>query len=360
MKIAICTNFFHPSIGGCETVILKIAQFFSKNHEVFVFTRHLMNRKERKLNNITIIGYDYRNQNNFIHSLKKFDPDLTLIYSDLFDFFHITIEVSKKTCVFLGGANRYFDRVSSRQMFNSQLSKIDSFVCHTKCERDYKLTKQLKIEDRTHVIPIGVDFEEFDTNETTRNDLLPELSEYPWILNVANFFPGKGQDILIDILSRIKIRPIVYIQACSSISFSIGKQLEDIWKHKSKKLKDIHVVFAKDKSRKDIVSFFKNSNVFAFPSLKESYGIVFIESLVSSLPWVSTNIGVAPELSGGKCIAAAKSPKYESIFEERVLSRFAQSIEDSINNVRLGEEGRKQAEKLFKWDDVLKQYECLL
>ena len=192
MRIAICTNFFAPSVGGCETVVLKIAQYFSKEHEVFVFTRHLMSRKEKKMGNITVVGYDYRNQSGFIHSLKRINPDFTMIYSDLFDFFHITIEAVKNICVFLGGANRIYERPSSRRILISQLPKIKSFVCHTEHERDYRLVKQLKIEDKTHVIPIGIDFEEFDSNETNRGELLPDFSEYPWVLNVANFYPVRG------------------------------------------------------------------------------------------------------------------------------------------------------------------------
>jgi len=362
LKIAICVNSFYPSTGGCEIVTGKIADYLYRQHEVTIFTRHLLKRKSKKLNDISIIGYNQSNPNSFITTLKKFSPDFILIYSDLFDFFHVVISEFDNVCVAFCGGNRLCDRSASLQVFKNKINNIKSFVCHTKSERDYKLAKSLNILDRTHVIPNGIDLEEFDDNGLTRKDLIPDQENTYWVLNVSNFFPGKGQLHLIPILSKLKTKPITYIQVCSSLDFALGRHLEQQWKAKAISLSKIgiKVILMKDKSRKEVVGIFKNSNVFAFPSEKESAGLVLLEAMASSIPWVSTNVGISPELEGGHVVTAVKNKSYNSIFDDRVINSFANKLDECLKNPQKSNEGRVQVENDFQWKNILPEYGKLL
>ena len=59
-----------------------------------------------------------------------------------------------------------------------------------------------------------------------------------WILNVSNFFPGKGQENIPKILNQVKsLEDVLYIQVCSDIEFNVGKTLESSWKLKTDALK---------------------------------------------------------------------------------------------------------------------------
>lgn len=336
----------------------RLAEHWAKKHEVKVFTRFNSKRKKNVVNGVSISSYGSNNPGSFLSPIKKYAPDFTLIYSDVFDFFSLSLELPN-ICVAPCGGNKICARPHLLKLMKDKMPK--SFLCHCRGERDFKLLNSMGMTDRTYVIPIGIDLEEFDKNEMTREDILPKDRKNDiWILNVSNFFPGKGHLHLLDILSRLKIEnltkgSISYIQVCSSMEFAIGQHLEQQWRFRAKKLTDagISVCLMKDKERKKVVAAFKNSNVFVFPSEKESFGIVTLESMAARLPWVSTSVGIATEAKGGFCVFAAKNQKYDSIFEERVFDNFADKIDKCLKNPSLGEEGRNQVEKEFDWKGVL-------
>lgn len=359
-KIALCVNSFAPLTGGCEVVTKKIADHYSQNNEVTVFTRYSTRRKTRTIDNVKIEHYDNTNPNSFISKYKKYDPDFTLIYSDVFDFFHQTIEIGKNICLAPCGGNRLCTKPQSLNIFMNKIKNIKSFICHTEKERDYKLLDRLKLLDKTFVIPVGVDIEEFD-NSTERDDLVKNKTNDFWILNVSNFFPGKGQLYMFNVLSRLisdygMKDKITYIQACTSLEFSIGRQLEEQWKSKMNKLKGVQTILLKDRPRSYIISAFKNSNVFVFTSERESAGLVFLESMAAGCPWVSTNVGIVPELDGGFCVSSIRDKNYNNIFDDRVFSLYAEKINYCLKNSNIGATGRKQVEDKYQWKNILPMY----
>lgn len=365
MKIALCVNFYSPAIGGCESVVKRIAKHYtSEGHEVRIFTRTISLRKTKIIDGIEIESYFPGNATFFLSRIRKFAPNIVFIYSDVFDFFHECLtELDNIILAFCGG-NKVIGSAISANMLKKNLNKVKALICHTKLEKDFIFAQKISAE-KTHLIPIGVDLEEFDNNELTRNDLFKHNKEDLWVLNVANFFPGKGQNHLLKILEKVRLsvkRRITYIQVCSSNDFAICKQLETAWKHRSEGLSKINfeTVLAKDKSREFVIGLFKNSNVFAFTSEKESFGLVLLESMTARLPWISTNVGVCQELAGGYCINAVKDSYNNTIFDNRTINIFAEKIGHFLLNSSVGEEGRKNIEENYQWKNILPRYSQLL
>ena len=262
--------------------------------------------------------------------------------------------------VALCGANWIHSNRSFANIFYRNSANVEKIICHSKYERDYKLCTVDRLKDKMTIIPNGVDLEDFDDNNMTRNDLASDISSKRWILNVSNFFPGKGQNHLIDIL-RLLPDPdeFVYIQVSHDIDFAVGQQNELEWKkHATVKLGDRGISFRlmKNISREHVIGFFKHSNVFAFVSEKEVAPIVLLESMASGLPWVATNIGNAAGLEGGKCIGAVKDSRYHSYFDDRVKRLFAESIMEMLNTPVIGESGRRHIERELTWKRILPKY----
>ena len=361
MRIAVCVNHFDPFKGGCEIVTKKIAEHYAKKHTVRIFTRHTIKRKESNIGSLSISSYNPSNTNSFLKRIQEYKPEFTLIYSDVFDFFNVAIETLNNVCLAFCGGNRVCEKPYALKFLKDRKDKIKNFVCHTENERDYRMARQIGILDKTHIIPNGIDLEEFDNNNIGRKELGIPFVEGFWLLNVSNFFPGKGQIHLIDILKRTKTRPLTYIQVCSSVEFSIGKQLESQWRAKANSLKgDVNVVIMKDKSREKVVSAFNNSNCFAFSSEKESAGLVLLESMAASCPWVSANVGISSDIEGGKVVIAAKNAQYNAIFDDRVKDEFATKIDECLSDPELGDNGRENVENDYQWKYILPLYDGLL
>jgi glycosyltransferase involved in cell wall biosynthesis len=367
LKLAICVNHYAPSVGGCELVSQQIAEFFSNDHEVFVITRRLKGRNHSKFKNYKVIEYTTGDQRSFMAMLQKLAVDVVFVYSDVFDFFrHLVTDKHSKHRLILAlcGANWIHDNRTFANILFRHADKIDKFVCHSDVDRDYKLCKNPRLFPKTVVIPNGIDLAEFDSNQISREELIEKhglkrdwLSK-KWVLNISNFFPGKGQEYQFPILERID-GDFVYFQICSDIPFPIGLQLENKWKVLASKSK-ITTKLLKNIPRKDVVAFFKQSSVFSFTSEKEVAPLVLLESMAAGVPWVATDVGNALSLKGGDCIRAVKNRNGYSLFDTRVYRLFAQSLTNVWGRAVFAEPGRKQIERDMTWDKILPQYASII
>lgn len=364
MKIAVCVNHYAPSIGGAELVAQNIVEYLAKYHELYVFTRKLQgkNRDARVYPEYRVIEYRQGDVVGFEKKLKSIAPDVVLIYSDVFDFFrNIAARQNPfKLIIALCGANWLCSHRNYQNILYRNLPRIHALVCHSKYERDYRICSVDRAIQKTVIIPNGVWTDEFDSNTLTRQDLAPDIADKRWILNVSNFFPGKGQEHLVSIIRNLpEPEKIAYIQVYSDIDFEVGEVLESKWRVSTLSLaKDLGVTVkrVKNADRERVIGFFRQSNVFAFTSEKEVAPLVLLESMAASLPWVATNVGNAKELRGGSCIPSIKDSRFHSAFRGQTKDIFAQKIQEMWNSPSVGEEGRKQIDEELHWDKILPQY----
>ncbi len=365
MRVGICVNHFHPYVGGSEIVAKNIADYISKYHKVFVFTRRVTIKnkcRNYKKYPYKIIEYSTTNFDAFNTELTKLNLDVLIVYSDMFDFFRyiLTTKHAFKLIPALCGANWLCENRNFTNFLYRNKAYIDTVIVHSKHERDYTMCQSDKFQSKLVIIPNGIWLDEFDNNTLTRHNLARKIKHRQWVLNVSNFFPGKGQIHMLDILSGMPDpKKIAYIQICNDIEFPIGLQLEAIWKERVRdplRKMGVAVHLVKNASRKTVVGFFKQSNVFAFVSEKEVAPLVLLESMAASLPWVATNVGNSKELKGGICIDTLKTGRFSSVFDRRIKGRFTENIQNACSSPELGEEGREQIINELTWGKILPRY----
>ncbi len=366
LKVSICVNYFHPSVGGAELVAKTIADYISQHHEVSVFTRKLTGKK-RDPRDFPYRVYEYPTGDlvGFEKKIKQVKPDVVLIYSDVFDFFRTLATKRQPFQIILAlcGANWLYSHRNYINLLYRNIRNIKAVVCHSTKERDYRLCSVEFIKEKTVIIPNGIWLDEFDKNAKTRQELAPGIADKRWLVNVSNFFPGKGQEHLIDIFSQLPdLDQTAYVQISSDIDFDVGRVLEDRWKLVSRKLKKkgMKIKLMKNIPREDVIGFLKQSNVFTFSSEKEVAPLVLLESMAASLPWVATNVGNAEDLKGGSCIRAIKDSRFHSVFDKRVELQFREAVLKMWNTPTTGSEGRQQIEDELTWDKILPQYLSLI
>lgn len=361
-KLAICTNFFHPSVGGGEIVVKKIVEHLSKDYDVFVFARRHPGRNHGDFSNYKVVEYSQVDFAHFSSKLNQVNPDLVMIYSDLFDFFRNIAGSGGQYKLIIApcGANWLYSHGRGMKILQKQMfRRTDAIICHSSVDRDYAMFSGMG--NKLHIIPNGVELENFNDNQLTRNDLCAEGSQKRWILNVSNFFPGKGQEYLPDILQQLPSpENICYFQLCNSLRYPFALELEAKWKSNISQLTSIgmQVKLLHDLPREKVIGFFKQSNVFVFPSEKEVAPLVLLEAMAAELPWVSCDVGNSTELEGGLCIKTSKNSSYHSLIDKRVKKAFAMHIQTLWNNSYPS--GKKQIEEKFCWEKILPQYSSLI
>lgn len=87
---------------------------------------------------------------------------------------------------------------------------------------------------------------------------------------------------------------------------------------------------------------------FALPTLREPFGIVFVEAMERGLPIVATNVGALPDMVQNGVNGYLVPPGDVTALADRLGSL----LDDPEKRVRLGAAGRSIAEHRYNWDAV--------
>jgi glycosyltransferase involved in cell wall biosynthesis len=360
MKIAIAVNHFAPFVGGCEVVCGEIASYLSRSHNVAVITRQTAKRQGLKFP-YTVLEYSPTSLRTFLSALDHAKPDVLFVYSDVFDFLPNALAYKSKIIFAPVGGNRLQSDTTKANLFYRSLGNIDLIICHSRYIDDYRLCQTDKAASKTVVVSNGVHVQEFNL-QSKRESFGHWIVDRKWILNVSNFFPGKNQSEIINILSRLpNPASYAYFQVAADIEFTIGQTLEARWRVMSQRLKQkgMEVQLVKNADRQKIVDLFRLSNAFIFTSIKEVTPIVLLESMAAGLPWVSTDVGDTPDFKGGLVIKTAKNSMGQCLFDESARTRFAEGLQTVLQNQSMGDLGQVQATEEYDWKMILPRYERL-
>jgi len=96
-----------------------------------------------------------------------------------------------------------------------------------------------------------------------------------------------------------------------------------------------------------------NSDVFCITSEYESFSIVVLEAMASSLPIIATNVGYLPNLVTNNGLLV----ELDNV--EQLKNAILDLANDKDKRVKMGLEGRKRVENEFSWDKSAEQLEIL-
>ena len=357
MKIGIATNYSYPLQGGCETVTKQIAEGL-KEHEFIIYSTNV--KSDFTNNNIKYKNCG-KNYLEFINKTKEDKIEHLLIYSDYFKFWPLILGMSEflpyKKSICLVGMNQM---IQDKNLFNLFIKKKDQFsvIEHSNLLDCYKICLDNNIN--INIIPNGIDFNEF--NKINKNNFIKKynLDNNKIVLIVSNFFYGKGQEIMPKVVENIGLKNINYIFISSSVEFQLADRLESKVMSEMTRICNLtnnKCYFYKNMPRNDLIEAFAAADVFAFPSLKESFGVVPIESNAVGVPFVSFDVGEMPNLNGGikiNCKNDINNYKIPNIKE------FSDNIKlllesEELNN-KLGLDGLYQVQNDYNLQDILKKY----
>jgi len=363
MKLVVCANHSWPHCGGTERVIQQIAEaMVNRGMESHILSRSLNSQIEK--NGVVLSGCG-PGPSHFLQKISIIDPDVLLIYSDYFKFWPTVLnEVDKfdfKTILVPVGMN---STISDQALLNKFLSKKDKIdiITHSNNYQDYKLCKKHNIP--VVIIPNGVDLNEFDEDNYDAEYFRKKYgitSKYI-ILCVSNFFPGKGQEFMIEILNRIKseIEDFVAVFVCSSVNYRFAHFLMKKFKADIKRSNLPYKILI-DISREDVIQAFYAADVFAFPSQKEVAPLVLLETMAAKTPWVSLPVGNASVLKGGIIIdSCSKDQRGNYCFNSKTYEDFASGLMmlllDNDKNIQLSDDGYEMIENKLNWSIIAEKY----
>ncbi len=345
------------SVGGSEAVIAAISEGLIEtpyNYEIDIYAHNYT--KISKYNNINLIPCSKGDK---IIDKIAHDYSHVFVYSDSqWNMGDIIQNVKKIDCrVFCVLVGAYYLR-SHPDIFGLLKKNIDKFnlITHSSITSDYKWCVDNNLPVK--VISNGICLGEFKNNTINFREKY-KIKEKIIILNISNWFYGKGQNALGLINKELKhyLDDFIIVQISSSIKYPYEQQFLNRAKRNFDNEK---CLFLRNIPREDVIAAFKNSSVFLNVSLKEVSPIVILESLAAGLPFISLPVGDVSSRPGVIVNTAIEDKKGYKIIDKKTVEVYAQNIYSMLINSnlrnRLIEKGHKSIEQL-DWKNIVPEYD---
>jgi len=169
----------------------------------------------------------------------------------------------------------------------------------------------------------------------------------PVIGTVANLFPRKGYEYLIEAL--VEIRKKIPDVHCLIVGEGDHRYRTILMEMVMTRDLDRVVTFAG--FQQDIVAHIAALDVFVLPSVMEGFGIVLLEAMAMGKPVVATDVGGIPEVVEDKVTGFLVPPRNGDALAQKILYL----LENLQIAVELGQAGRMRAIEKFSVDCTVSQ-----
>ena len=156
-------------------------------------------------------------------------------------------------------------------------------------ENLYKdIAKYVKRED-VYICPNGIPSSCKEEMEARRNNVIPHL------LCLSNLLISKGVIVLLDALKILKEKEYTFV--CQFIGGETAEinAVQFFEEVNKRELSDL-VTYVGRKVREEKEAFFRQADIFVFPTYYETFGLVNLEAMEYKLPVISTNEGGIPDI----------------------------------------------------------------
>lgn len=184
--------------------------------------------------------------------------------------------------------------------FYALLERMASRLCHvivvdSECVKARGLEYRVSAPDHIRVIPMGIDTDRFDPRkyEGRRGMIRLELGldpSVPVVGAVARLVPDKGLDCLLRAVSLLVQR----YPDLQCVLIGNGPILEELRGLSRTLGLENHVFFAGH--RTDVPQVLAAMDIFMLPTLREGFGVVFVEAMSMEVPVVASRISPITEI----------------------------------------------------------------
>jgi len=221
------------------------------------------------------------------------------------------------------------------------VKKADIVVAATKQEYKEALEFGVKKEN-LRTIPVGINIKDYEPAE--KDSSMLNLLFVGRISRNRNLEPIiKAMKILKD--EKVKLT-IVGAEAKSSDISKTG-YLDEL----KVLARGLNIIFAGPKYGKDLINYYKKSDIFIYTSFYESFGQTMLEAGAAGLPIIATKTGIANDIIKNNKTGFIVSPK-----DPKAVASYIKELSDKSKRELFGKRIREIIKKNFDWDNIIEKY----
>jgi glycosyltransferase involved in cell wall biosynthesis len=357
LNIVQVVAYYPPHLGGMENCVQEISERLARNGnqvEVFTSDTGCKNMELESTDNIKIhylksIEFAHtpiifslffrllflpKNSILHLHISQAFVPEIVYLISKIRNIpyvAHVHLDVDRSG--FFGFLLKPYKSIFLKKV----LQNASRIICLSINQKNLIANKyNVSLED-IDVIPNGVGEEYFVDHKVSMNKV-------PHLLFVGRLGSQKNIPLLINAVSLLKQDVILDIVGDGEKRLEIEKLI----KEKNLKNVNLHGV----KIGKELIEFYKKSDIFVITSEKEGLSLSMLEAMAAGLPMVGTDVPGIRDLIKNVGILIPNSDPH----------LFAKVLENLISNDNLRKKlSNKSLEiaKEYKWDKLVSKLENL-
>lgn len=243
---------------------------------------------------------------------------------------------------------RLYDIIEGNKIIN----KADAIIVSSNQEKEEILQHGVK-NSNIHIIPMGIDVNEYDKFNRTRDDDKIRLLFVGRICRDRNLMP------ILKALKSLEKTPeydrIEFKIIGGAVKRSTTEKdgyLEEIKDYVS--TNKLNVEFAGPKYKDTLKQEYRDADIFIYTSLWENFGQTLLEAGASGLPIISTKVGVALDL-----IKEGDTGYFVPFDEPEEIANSIKKLLKKDKRKMFGENVKQKIKENYSWKCVLEKYENL-
>jgi glycosyltransferase involved in cell wall biosynthesis len=204
-------------------------------------------------------------------------------------------------------------------------------------------------EEKVQVLLSGISKKAAEPSPPSRETsaILKKITGQPIIGTVANLFPRKGLEYLVQAVGNLKesfdnILLVIVGTGDAQYESQLRKQIQDLNLTQ-------HVLFTEFQEYPEL--FVSQFDVFVLPSIQEGFGIVLLEAMALGKPIVASNVGGIPEI-----VQHEKTGILVKAADVEELSKGVLTLLNDPNKRRkMGEQAQKRAAEYFSVERMMER-----
>ncbi|MDD5086845.1 MAG: glycosyltransferase family 4 protein [Candidatus Nanoarchaeia archaeon] len=213
----------------------------------------------------------------------------------------------------------------------------------TSSDKEYSEALKFGIKkEKLKTIPAGINI----------NDYTPEKSDSSKInlLFVGRISRNRNLEPIINamkFLDNEKVRLTIVGEEAKSSETSRPGYVKEL-----KKLsKGLNVDFTGPKYGKNLINYYKNSDIFVYTSFYENFGQTILEAGAAALPIITTKVGVAEQI-----INHNENGFFVDFNNPKKIADYVKELSSKTKRQNFGKKAREKVRKDFGWENIIKKY----